>query len=73
MKLSKLIHFISVLVGFTGVILFVGTMLGGSDNNVFGITKLDALFCVAILILIAIWAQVAVIHHIIIEKKGEIL
>ncbi len=73
MKLSQLMHVVSVVVGFVGVIVFVGTILGGSDNLVFGITKLDALACAAILILIAIWVQIATIHHMMLEKKGQII
>ncbi len=66
-------HVTSVVVGFVGVILFVGAILGGSDNLVFGITKVDALLCTGILILIAIWLQIATIHHMMLEKKGEIM
>lgn len=73
MKLSKLLHVVSVVVGFTGVILFIGAILGGQDNLVYGITKIDALLCSAILILIAIWVQIATIHHMMLEKKGEIV
>ncbi len=73
MKLSKLMHVISVLVGFAGVITFASAILGGSDNLVFGITKIDALLCSAILILIATWIQIAVIHHMMLEKRGEII
>jgi hypothetical protein len=73
MKLSKLMHIISVLVGLAGVITFAGAILGGSDNLVFGITKADALLCSAILILIATWVQIAVIHHMMLEKRGEII
>ena len=73
MKTSKLMHVVSVVVGFIGVILFAGAILGGSDNLVFGITKVDALLCSAILILIAIWIQIATIHHMMLEKKGEII
>lgn len=73
MKLSKLMHVTSVVVGFAGVIVFAGAILGGSNNLVFGITKVDALLCSAILILIAIWAQVGTIHHMMLEKKGEII
>jgi len=39
MKLPKLLHILSVIVGFTGVIVFAGAILGGSDNIVFGITN----------------------------------
>ncbi len=73
MKPSKLMHVISVVVGLVGVIVFAGAILGGSDNLVFGITKVDALLCSAILILIAIWVQIATIHHMMLEKKGEIV
>ena len=73
MKLSKLMHVTSVLVGLVRVVVFAGAILGGSDNLVFGITKVDALLCAAILILIAIWVQIATIHHMMLEKRGEIV
>lgn len=73
MKLSKLMHVASVIVGLVGVITFLGAVLGGSDNLVFGITKIDALLCSAILILIAMWLQIATIHHMMLEKRGEIV
>ncbi|MEK7617698.1 MAG: hypothetical protein AAB410_00985 [Patescibacteria group bacterium] len=73
MKLSKLMHVASVIVGFVGVIAFASATLGGADNSVFGITKLDALACAAILILIAVWLQLATIHHMMLEKRGEII
>ncbi len=73
MKLSKLMHVVSVITGFAGVVVFAGAILGGSDNLVFGITKVDALLCAAILILIAIWVQIATIHHMMLEKRGEIV
>ena len=73
MKLSKLMHVTSVVVGFAGVIVFAGAILSGSNSLVFGITKVDALICSAILILIAIWVQIATIHHMMLEKKGEIV
>ncbi len=73
MKPSKLMHIVSVLAGLAGVLAFAGTILGGADNIVFGITKVDALLCAAILILIAIWLQVATIHHMMLEKRGELV
>ena len=72
MKFSKLMHVASVIVGFAGVFVFIATIFGG-DNNIFGITKMDALACAAILILIATWTQIATIHHIMLEKKGELI
>jgi hypothetical protein len=73
MKLSKLMHVASVVVGLAGVITFVGAILGGADNLVFGITKIDALLCSGILILIAIWLAIGTIHHMMLEKRGEII
>ena len=73
MKLSKLMHVVGVIVGLAGVVTFVGAILGGSDNLVFGITKVDALLCAGILILIAIWLSIGTIHHMMLEKQGEII
>ncbi len=73
MKISKMLHVLSVIAGGVGIITFAGAMLGGGDNLVFGITKFDALFCTAILLLVAIWLQVATIHHMMLEKKSEII
>ena len=73
MQFSKVLHVGSVIVGFVGVITFAGTLIGGGDNLVFGITKMDALACVTILILIATWLQIATIHHMMLEKQGEII
>ncbi len=73
MKLSKIMHVTSGIVGFVGVIAFLGAIIGGTDNLVFGITKVDALLCAGILILIAIWLQIATIHHMMLEKRGEII
>jgi len=73
MKLSKLMHITSVIVGFIGVVAFLGAVIGGQDNVVFGISKLDALACAAILVLIATWLQIATIHHMMLEKRGEIV
>ena len=73
MKLSKIMHVGSVIIGFIGVITFIGALIGGGDNLVFGITKMDALACAAILILITTWLQIATIHHMMLEKNGEIV
>lgn len=73
MKFSKLMHVTSVIVGFAGVITFASAVLGGADNVVLGVTKADALACAAILILIATWVQIGTIHHMMLEKRGEII
>ncbi len=73
MKLSKLMHVSCVIVGFIGVAMFLGALSVGSDGMIYGIAKMDALACVAILILIATWLQIATIHHMMLEKTGEII
>ena len=73
MKLSKIMHIASVIVGGVAVVTFLGAVFGGNDNNVFGITKVDALLCSGILVLFAIWGQVGAIHHMMLEKHGEIV
>ena len=73
MKLSKLMHVASVVVGLIGVVSFLAAVFGGADNSVLGVTKIDALLCAGILILIATWLQVATIHHMMLEKKGEVI
>ena len=73
MKLSKVMHVVSVVVGVIGVGMFIGAIRIGSNEMVYGITKMDALACIAILILIATWLQIATIHHMMLEKKGEIV
>lgn len=72
MKLSKLMHVGSVIVGFIGVVVFLVTVFGSADTT-FGITKMDALACVAILLLVAIFLAISTIHHMMLEKTGEIV
>ena len=73
MKLSKLMHVISILAGLAGVASFAAAVLGGADNTAFGVTKVDALLCAGLLLLVAIWVQIATIHHMMLEKQGEII
>ncbi len=71
MKISKIMHIVSVLVGAIGVITFLAVVFNGADENVFGVTEMHALVCAGILILIATWLQIATIHHMMLEKNGE--
>lgn len=73
MRFSRLLHVISVIVGFAGIIAFAGAVVGGADDLVFGVTKVDALLCAGLLLLIAIWTQVGAMHHLMLEKRGEII
>lgn len=66
-------HVASVIVGVIGVVVFIKTLGVDSDGMIFGITKFDALLCTGILFLIAIWGQIGTIHHMMLEKTGEII
>lgn len=72
MKLKKLFHIASILVGIAGSISFVVAVLWGADNSVFGVTKIDALLCSGLLLLIAIWIQVVDIHYLMRENKAGV-
>ena len=65
-------HVASVVVGCIGVVTFIIAVFGRAEATL-GITKADALACTAILILIATWTQIGTIHHMMLEKRGEII
>lgn len=78
MKLSKVFHVLSVISGVLGIIAFFGIWGGGMMSGVYGMMGYgqgqmmsggSALF----FILTAIWLQLATIHHMMLEKKGEIV
>ncbi len=72
MKLSKILHGASIVTGFAGVASFLVAVFGDAETT-FGIMKMDALACAAILILIAIWTAVSTLHHMKLEEKGELI
>lgn len=72
MKLSKVLHVGSVIAGFIGGISFL-VVVFGNPELAFGVTRMDALVCAAVLMLIAIWFAIGTIHHMLLEKTGEII
>ncbi len=73
MKISKVLHVLSVISGVIGLFAFLGTwgggmygMMGGAYNNMMTNSPI-------IYFLIAIWLQLGTMHHIMLEKKGEIV
>ncbi len=73
MKISKVLHVISVLVGFFGVFMLIGAWRADFSGSFLGMTQ-DHLFKDAtVLILVAIWLQIATIHHMMLEKKQELV
>lgn len=73
MKLSKLFHVINVIVGFAGIIVALIAVTLDPGELVFGINREHMLFCSGLLVLIAIWIAISTIHHMMLEKKGEII
>ena len=72
MKLSKIIHVLNVLVGFAGVVTAI-VAVAASDGLVRGLTREHLLLCSGLLMLIAIWLAVNTVHHVMLEKTGEVI
>ena len=74
MKLSKILHVISVVLGIIGMAMSAVSVLFWPAGVVwFGMTRDVMLMCSITTLLGAIWIQIATIHHIMLEKKGEII
>lgn len=74
MKLSKILHVISILMGLIGMAMSAFTVLFWPAGVVwFGLTREVMLLCSITSLLAAIWIQIATIHHMMLEKRGEII
>lgn len=74
MKLSKLLHIISIIMGLIGVAMSALAVLFWPAGVVwFGMTREIMLLCSITSLLAAIWIQIATIHHMMLEKKGEVI
>lgn len=74
MKLSKFLHVISVVFGLIGLAMWFFTVLFWPSGVVWwGSTREFMMMCAVTSLLAAIWLQIATIHHIMLEKKGEII
>jgi spore maturation protein SpmB len=74
MKLSKLFHVLSVLLGLTGLVLWAVAILAMPAGVVrFGQTREVMLFCAILSLLAAIWLVIGAMHHATLEKRGEIV
>lgn len=72
MKLSKVLHVISVIAGLVGVAMSAMAVLFWPAGVVrIGITREVMLFCSITTLLAAIWLQIATIHHMMLERTGE--
>lgn len=78
MKLSKTFHVASAITGILGVLALFGIWGGGMMSGTSGMMgygqgQMMSGGLAALLILIAIWLQLAAIHHMMLEKRGEVL
>jgi len=74
MKLSKLLHVISVIMGLIGMAMSAFAVLFWPAGVVwFRMTRDIMLLCSITSLLAAIWIQIATIHHMMLEKRGEIV
>ena len=74
MKLSKVLHVISVIVGISGVIMSLWVVFAWPVGAVFfGVTRDVMMFCSVTSLITAVWLQMATMHHMMLEKKGEII
>ena len=78
MKISKILHILSVVSGVLGGLALFGGWGGGMMSGIYGMMGYGQSYTSMpmgsiVFILIAIWLQVATIHHMMLEKKGEIV
>jgi len=73
MKLSKMLHVGSVIAGFWGISALVGAWLAGENGTIWGFSQQHCFFDAIILMLIAIWLAISTMHHMMLEKNGEII
>ena len=74
MKFSQILHVISVAMGLIGVGMSAfAVLIWPTDVVWFGMTREIMLLCAITSLLAAIWIQIATIHHMMLEKKGELI
>lgn len=78
MKISKILHIASVVSGIFGILSFLGLFGGGMMSGFSGMMGYGQGYTSMpmgsiVLFLIAIWLQIGAIHHMMLEKKKEIV
>lgn len=73
MKLSKLFHILAAVVGWVGVIMLFSAWSAGENGTAFGFTQTHLFTDAAVLVLVAIWMQLATMHHMKLEEKGKVI
>ena len=74
MKLSRVLHVLSVLLGLTGLGLWAVAILGMPAGVFrFGQTRETMLLCAILSFLTAIWLVISAMHHMTLETRGELV
>ncbi|MDP1625252.1 MAG: hypothetical protein Q8L64_05830 [bacterium] len=73
MKLSKILHVLSIIAGFLGVLALIGAWLAGENGTVLGFSQQHCFYDAIVLVLVAIWLQLATMHHMMLEKHHEVI
>jgi multisubunit Na+/H+ antiporter MnhF subunit len=72
MKSAKLFHVLSVLLGLTGVVMWLVAIFAWPAGTLkFGVTREIMLICAILSFLSAIWLLIGAMHHITLAKIGE--
>lgn len=71
MKLSTLFHVLSIVAGVAGVVALFGAYIAGPEGEVLGFTQNHLFIDAGVRIMLAIWLQLATIHHMKLEEKGS--
>ena len=70
MKLSKVFHVLSVLFGVAGLVLWFVAIFA---SPAFGQPREVMLLCAITSLLAAVWLVLGAMHHITLEKSGEVV
>lgn len=78
MKISKILHVLSIVSGVIGVFSLFGSWGRGMMYGIYGMMGYGQGYASMpmgsiVFFLIAIWLQLATMHHMMLEKKGEIV
>jgi hypothetical protein len=71
MKLSKVFHITSVLAGLVGFIMLILAWFTGENGTILTHTEMHWFNDAQAMILVAIWIQLATMHHMKLKEKGE--
>lgn len=74
MRFSKVLHVLTVIFGWVGILMSGFAVLFWPAETVwFGVSRDIMLLCSITTLLAAIWLQLATMHHMMLEKRGEVV